>query len=286
MRFRTASPKILSTPRESHLVKKTSIGVFGGSGFYRFLKEYEDLVVETPYGLPSAPLKLSTIGSRKVAFLPRHGEHHEYPPQVVPYRANLAAFKEVGVERVIGPCAVGSLKPNLKPGEFVICDQFVNFTSGRRDTYYDGPETTHISSADPYCPELRKLARDTARKLKLPIHFGGTVVVIQGPRFSTRAESKFFRKQGWDVINMTQYPEAVLARELEMCYVNISLVTDYDSGLEGDPKVKPVSHEAVIKIFNENIENLRKLITGMVEAMPEKRSCSCGSALEHARLKA
>jgi len=267
-------------------VKRATIGVFGGSGFYRFLKKYEELAVETPYGLPSAPLKLSSIGGRKVAFLPRHGEHHEFPPHTLPYRANLAAFKEVGVERVIGPCAVGSLKPKLKPGDFVICDQFVNFTTGRRDTYYDGPETTHISSADPYCPELRKLARDAARKLKLPFHYGGTVVVIQGPRFSTRSESRFFRKQGWDVINMTQYPEAVLARELEMCYANISLVTDYDSGLEGDPDVEPVSHEAVIKIFNENIENLRALITEMIGAMPEKRSCSCGTALEHARLKA
>ncbi|MDA4136551.1 MAG: S-methyl-5'-thioadenosine phosphorylase [Thaumarchaeota archaeon] len=267
-------------------MKRATIGVFGGSGFYRFLKKYVELTVDTPYGLPSAPLRLSTIGGRKVAFLPRHGDHHEFPPHALPYRANLAAFKEVGVERIIGPCAVGSLSPNLRPGDFVICDQFVNYTTGRRDTFYDGPETTHISSADPYCPELRELARDAAKRLKLPFHYGGTVVVIQGPRFSTRAESRFFRKQGWDVINMTQYPEAVLARELEMCYANISLVTDYDSGLEGDPKVKPVSHGAVIKIFNENIENLRALITEMIEAMPETRSCSCGTALEHARLKA
>lgn len=267
-------------------MKQASIGVFGGSGFYRFLKKYEELPIKTLYGPPSAPLKISKIGGRSVAFIPRHGENHEFPPHVLPYRANIAAFKEVGVERIIGPCAVGSLKPELKPGDLVICDQFVNFTTGRRDTFYDGPETTHISTADPYCPELRKLARDAAKELKLPFHYGGTVVVIQGPRFSTRSESRFFRSQGWDVINMTQYPEAALARELEMCYANISLVTDYDSGVEGDPKVKPVSHEQVIKIFNENIENLRALITEMVETMPEARSCSCGTALEHARLKA
>lgn len=267
-------------------MKRATVGVFGGSGFYKFLKDYQDVPVETPYGMPSANLKFSKIGRRSVVFLPRHGENHEYPPHVLPYRANVFAFRQAGVERVIGPCAVGSLKPELKPGEFVICDQFVNFTTGRRDTFYDGPETTHISTADPYCPELRAIAAETARSLNLPFHDRGTVVVIQGPRFSTRSESLFFRRQGWDVINMTQYPEAALARELEMCYVNISVVTDYDSGLEGDKSVKAVSHEQVIKTFNANMEKLRSLLAGMIEALPEKRSCSCGSALKHARLKA
>jgi 5'-methylthioadenosine phosphorylase len=279
-------PKILSTASHGRIVKPVTVGVFGGSGFYRFLKKYEELPLETQYGPPSSPLKISTVGGRRVAFIPRHGEHHEFPPHVLPYRANIAAFKEVGVERVVAPCAVGSLKPELKPGDLVICDQFVNFTTGRRDTFYDGPVTTHISTADPYCPELRKLARDAAKKLKLPFHYGGTVVVIQGPRFSTRSESRFFRNQGWDVINMTQYPEVSLARELEMCYVNISMVTDYDSGLEDDPKVQPVSHEEVVRIFNENIENLRALITELIRTIPSKRSCSCGTALAHARLEA
>ncbi len=267
-------------------MKRASIGVFGGSGFYRFLKKYDEVTLETPYGFPSSSVKVSKIGKRSVAFLPRHGEHHQYPPHMVPYRANTYALKELGVERVLGPCAVGSLSPSRKPGDLVICDQLVNLTSGRRDTFYDGPVTTHISSADPYCPELRKVAKETAGKLGLPLHYGGTVVVVQGPRFSTRAESRFFRRQGWDVINMTQYPEAILSRELEMCYANISLVTDYDSGLEGDPKVKPVSHEGVIRIFNENIENLRSLITEMVKAVPEKRSCPCATALTGARLTA
>ncbi len=267
-------------------MRRASLGVFGGSGFYKFLKDYEEIEVETPYGNPSSSLKFSTIGSRGIAFIPRHGENHQYPPHMVPYRANLAAFKQVGVERVIGPCAVGGLDPEKKPGEFVICDQFVNFTTGRRDTYYDGPETTHISAADPYCPELRSIAIEAAEKLGIAFHPRGTVVVIQGPRFSTRSESRFFRKQGWDVINMTQYPEVVLARELEMCYVNISLVTDYDSGLEGDPSVRPVSHEDVIKIFNQNLESLRSLIMEMIPRIPEKRSCGCGSSLEHARLSA
>jgi len=267
-------------------VKRATVGVFGGSGFYRFLKDFEEFQVDTQYGPPSASLKLSAVAGRKVAFLPRHGEHHEFPPHVLPYRANVSAFKQVGVERVIAPCAVGSLRPELKPGDLVICDQFVNFTTGRRDTFYDGPEATHISTADPYCPELRALAVKAATKLKLTHHDQGTVVVIQGPRFSTRSESRFFRKQGWDVINMTQYPEAALARELEMCYVNISMVTDYDSGLEGDPEAKPVSHEEVIKTFNANIENLRRLITEMIVSIPEERSCPCSTALTHARLKA
>ena len=205
---------------------------------------------------------------------------------MIKYRANLWAMKELGVTRVIGPCAAGSLQADVRPGDFVICDQFVDRTNGRKDTFYDGPVTTHISTADPYCPELRKIACESAERLGIPFHAGGTVVVIQGPRFSTKSESRFFRSQGWDVINMTQYPEVVLARELEMCYVNISLVTDYDSGLEGDPSVKPVSHEGVIKIFNQNLENLRRLIMDMVGEIPEKRSCACGTALENARLKA
>jgi 5'-methylthioadenosine phosphorylase len=278
--------KILSIQTRRLNVKRASIGIFGGSGFYKFLPKYDEVNVETPYGPPSSSLKLSSIDSKGVAFLPRHGEQHQFPPHMIPYRANIFAFKSVGVQRVMGPCAVGSLKPRRTPGEFVICDQFVHFTTGRHDTFYDGPETTHISSADPYCPELRKIARDAAKKLDLPMHYGGTVVVIQGPRFSTRAESRFFRRQGWDVINMTQYPEAILARELEMCYVNISLVTDYDSGLQGDPRVKPVSHEEVVRIFTQNNEKLRMLITEMVKTIPEKRSCDCGTALEHARLKA
>lgn len=265
-------------------MKKAEIGVFGGSGFYSFLEATDSLTVETPYGLPSAKITISKIGRRNVAFLPRHGVKHEYPPQSVPYRANLFAFKELGVERIIGPCAVGSLRPGVKPGDLVFCDQFVNFTSGRRDTFYDGPETTHISSADPYCPEMRKVGLRAARRLGLKFHSRGTVVVIQGPRFSTRAESSFFRKQGWDVINMTQYPEVVLARELEMCYMNISLVTDYDAGLEGDPSVRPVSHEEVIRVFNENMKKLRELIVEIVNTLPEKRGCGCGRALEHARL--
>ncbi len=265
---------------------KAEIGVFGGSGFYRFFKKASILKVETPYGLPSAPLTISRVAGKEVAFLPRHGIHHEFPPHMVPFRANMRAFKGLGVKRVIGPNAVGSLKPDVEPGDIVFCDQFVNFTSGRRDTFYDGPLTTHVSTADPYCPEMRKVGIEAAAKLGLKAHASGTVVVIQGPRFSTRAESRFFSGQGWDVINMTQYPEVVLARELEMCYLNIALATDYDAGLEGNPEVKPVSHEDVLRVFNKNIGRLKELVGEIVKGLPEKRSCGCGSALGNARLSA
>jgi 5'-methylthioadenosine phosphorylase len=265
---------------------RAEIGVFGGSGFYKFSKTAKGISVKTPYGKPSAGITFSEVEGKRVAFMPRHGVHHEYPPQVVPYRANLYAFKSVGVSRIIAPNAVGSLRPEIGPGDLVFCDQFVNFTSGRKDTFYDGPLTTHVSTAQPYCPQMRKVAFEAAETLGLHFHRTGTVVVIQGPRFSTKAESKFFAKQGWDVINMTQYPEVVLAREKELCYLNISLVTDYDAGLEGDPTVKPVSHGEVIRVFNRNIENLRKLIAQIVKRLPRDRTCDCGSALEHARLTA
>lgn len=263
---------------------RAEVGVFGGSGFYSFFKDAKRIPVVTRYGKPSARVTLSTIGDRKVAFLPRHGVHHEYPPHTVPYRANVVAFKKLGVSRIIAPNAVGSLKGDIRPGDLVFCDQFVNFTSGRKDTYYDGPETTHVGMAEPYCPEMRRVAVEAADRLGVRYHGKGTVVVIQGPRFSTKAESRFFSGQGWDVINMTQYPEVVLAREQEMCYLNISLATDYDVGLEGDPTVKPVSHEEVIKVFNENMGKLRDLIVEIVKRLPAERSCDCGTALKNARM--
>ena len=265
---------------------KAEIGVFGGSGFYSFSGRSRGTLLKTPYGKPSAKVMVSDVQGRKVAFIPRHGVHHEFPPHMVPYRANIYAFKMLGVSRIVAPNAVGSLRADVAPGDLVFCDQFVNFTSGRKDTFFDGPETTHVSAAHPYCPQMREVAVEAAGALGLKFHREGTVVVIQGPRFSTKAESRFFTKQGWDVINMTQYPEAVLAREQELCYLNISLVTDYDAGLEGDPTLKPVSHEEVIRVFNRNLENLRKLITEIVKHTPRERTCDCGSALEHARLSA
>jgi 5'-methylthioadenosine phosphorylase len=263
-------------------VAKAEVGVFGGSGFYSFLEDVEEIEVETPYGKPSAPLTVGEVGGKRVAFLPRHGRDHELPPHEIPYRANVWAMKELGVRRVIGPNASGALKADLELGEFVVCDQFVDRTSGRVDTFYDGPETTHVSAADPYCPELRRLLVDTAGELGIKARDGGTVVVIQGPRFSTRAESKWFQAMGWDAINMTAYPEGYLARELELCYANISMVTDHDVGVEGSP---PVSHEQVVSIFNENNEKLRELLFAVIPRIdPPSEEHPCTTALRGARL--
>jgi 5'-methylthioadenosine phosphorylase len=260
-----------------------TIGVFGGSGLYRLLDDVEHKEVGTPYGKPSDAIAIGTVAGRRVAFLPRHGSGHTIPPGAINYRANLWALKELGVERVIAPAAVGSLQPPIKPGDFVVCDQFIDRTCGRPDSYFmEGPRVAHLSPADPYCPQLRPLAVEIGREQGVEMHDGGIVVVIQGPRFATRAESRWYGAQGWKVINMTQYPEVVLARELEMCYVNIALVTDYDAGLEGDPTVSAVSVADVISAMSSNNERVRNLILTMIERMPADRSCSCGETMKRA----
>jgi 5'-methylthioadenosine phosphorylase len=258
---------------------QAEIGVFGGSGFYSLLEDAREHRISTPYGAPSAPVMVGDIGGRTVAFLPRHGGAHQYPPHVINFRANVWAMKQLGVSRIIGPNACGSLQPDVKPGDFVICDQFVDRTWGRKDTFYDGPITTHVSSADPYCPTMRDVAVRTAAELSIVAHPTGTVVVIQGPRFSTRAESKWFASQGWEVINMTQYPECYLARELEICYCNISLITDHDAGAEG---IDPVTNDEVVRVFNENNAKVRELLYAMIPALPRERSCPCATALKGA----
>ncbi len=257
------------------------VGVIGGSGFYSLLEGAREVAVDTPYGAPSGPLTIGEVRGRAVAFVPRHGVKHQFPPHRVPYRANLWALKEAGVERVLGPCAVGSLQAGVKIGHFVVCDQLVDRTSGRDLTFYDGPETTHITFADPYCESMRPVIVDRARGAGLPLHDRGTIVVIEGPRFSTRAESRLYAAAGWEVINMTQVPEAQLARELELCYANISLVTDYDVGVAGE--VEPVSHEDVVRVFGENVGRLRDLLFDVIEDVPEERTCGCGTALANAR---
>jgi len=215
--------------------------------------------------------------------LPRHGKKHQYPPHQINYRANLFAFKKLGVERIIAPCAVGSLKPKIKPGDFLICDQFIDRTKGRFDTFFNGPKVAHISMAEPYCPELRKIAIKSCQKLKIPFHKKGRVVIIQGPRFSTKAESRYFAKFS-DIINMTQYPEVVLARELKMCYLNISLVTDYDVGLKGRADIKPVTTQEVIRIFKKNNQKVKVLILEMIKNIPTQRKCKCSYYLKEAFL--
>lgn len=256
------------------------LGIFGGSGFYSLLDNAEVIQRETPFGMPSSPVTVGTIGRQEVAFIARHGLQHELPPHKIPYLANLYAFKELGVSRVIAPSAVGSLKKEIEPGHFLIPDQFVNFTH-REDTFFNEMPVTHVSAADPYCPELRRVIIDIAKSLNLVVHEKGTVIVVNGPRFSTRAESMHYSSLG-DVINMTQYPEVILAREMEMCYANISLVTDYDAGLK-DASVKPVSAQDVGEKFKENNERLRRLIFDCIPNVPAARDCNCKNALENAR---
>ena len=257
------------------------LGVLGGSGFYSFLDDVEEVEVETPYGAPSAPVAIGEVGGKRVAFLPRHGREHELPPHRIPYRANVWALRELGVRRVLGPCASGALRGELALGEFVVCDQYVDRTSGRPDTFYDGPETTHVSAADPYCPELRRLLVQTAGELGITVRDGGTVVVIQGPRFSTRAESAWFQAMGWDVINMTAYPEGHLARELELCYATVAMVTDYYVGVEGS---EPVSAERVMQVFQQNNERLRELLFAVIPKIGPQADDVCASALRGARM--
>jgi 5'-methylthioadenosine phosphorylase len=202
----------------------------------------------------------------------------------VNYRANVWAMRELGVRRIIGPSAVGSLRPGLQPGEVVICDQFVDRTRGRADTFYPGPEVVHISAADPYCPELRGLAAATASSLAITHHETGTIVVVQGPRFSTRAESRWFSRMGWDVVGMTQYPEVILARELEICYLGLSLVTDYDVGVDGLPDVGPVQAQDVTRVLEANISRVRQLLSALIPKIPEAPGCECQRALRAARM--
>lgn len=258
------------------------IGVFGGSGFYSLLEDAEERKISTPYGKSSSLVRIGKISGRDVAFLARHGDKHEYPPHKVPFKANIWAMRELGVKRIVTTTACGSLKREIKPGDFVIPNQFVNFTR-REDTFHNGPETVHISSDEPYCPELRKILFETANKNNLNIHPNGTVVVIQGPRFSSRAESGFFKNCGFDIINMSQYPEVVLARELEICYAAISIVTDYDVGLHDDPSIQPVRAQDYLAVFAQNVEKVKKLIHDVIPEIPDERNCICAKALEGAK---
>lgn len=245
---------------------KAEVGVFGGSGFYSLLEDVREVKVDTPYGSPSDSVFLATVKGRKVAFLPRHGRNHTLPPHMINYRANVWAMRSLGVQAIISPCAAGSLQTHVEPFHFVVCDQFVDRTNGRKDTFYDGPIVTHISPADTYDPLLRKLAIETIREHGITCHETGTVVVIQGPRFSTKAESKWFHDAGWEVINMTQYPEAYLCRELGMGVVNISLITDYDSGVHAGTEA--VNAHDVLEVFKSNSEKIKKVVLDLIGKLP------------------
>lgn len=257
------------------------IGVLGGSGFYEFLTDATPRVVTTPYGDPSAPIVEGNIGDQPVVFLARHGLHHEFPAHRVNYRANLWALREAGVERVLSPCAVGSLRADVHPGEFVVLDQVVDRTWGRDDTYCDGPELHHVGFADPYCPTLASALGAATRGRGITVHDGATVVVIKGPRFSSRAESTWYRAQGWDVINMTQYPETALARELGLCFGGLALVTDYDTGVDDAPEIEAVGMESVLAVLRANVDKVRGVLTDAITALSAsgERTCRCREGL-------
>jgi 5'-methylthioadenosine phosphorylase len=242
------------------------LGVIGGSGFYTFFdSDVRDITMDTPYGRPAAPITVGTIGEHEVAFLPRHGAEHEYSAHTVPYRANMWALRTLGVRRVLAPCAVGSLDPAHGPGAVVVPDQLVDRTNGRADTYFDSG-AIHVDFADPYCPTLR----DAVTGLPGVVD-GGTMVVIQGPRFSTRAESQWFASAGFTLVNMTGYPEAVLARELEICYTAIALVTDLDAGISAGEGVKAVD---VYAQFEKNMDLFKKLVREAIGRVALERSCT------------
>jgi 5'-methylthioadenosine phosphorylase len=237
-------------------------------------------VVDTPYGPPSDPVTIASVAGRPTAFLPRHGRDHRYPPHRIPYRANLWALRSLGVRQILAPCAVGGLRPELGPGAFVVPDQLIDRTSGRVQTYYD-EGAVHVNFADPYCPAGRHTVLASAGRAGLDITDGGTMVVIEGPRFSTRAESRWFTAIGGAVVNMTGHPEAVLARELALCYTAIALVTDLDAGVEGE---HGVTQEEVFRVFAENTERLRGVLLDAVVKLPTERTCPCGHALDGLKL--
>jgi 5'-methylthioadenosine phosphorylase len=257
------------------------IAVIGGTGVYdpEIVENAREVKVYTPFGAPSDIVTLGTYKGRKVAFIPRHGKGHQIPPHRINYKGNIWALKELGVRQIVASSAVGSLRKDYAPGDFVITDQFIDRTKGRPDTFYEGGRLCHISSADPICPQLHDFFVDHARKLGLRVHPTGTYVCVQGPRFSTRAESKLFRQWGADLVGMTLYPECVLAREAEICYVSVAMVTDYDVWAE-----KPVSTQEILETLQENSANFKRLIMEALPRIPEERTCGCGEALKTALL--
>jgi len=278
----SAAPRSDNPPAEG---PRADYGVIGGSGFYDFFEDAERVTVETPYGEPSDDVVIGSVAGRRVAFIARHGQGHRFPPHKVNYRANLWALRSVGVRQVLAPCAVGSLRAEAGPGTIVVPEQVVDRTWGRDHTYYDviGP-VVHVDIADPYCPTLRRAAVGAAGDAGVEVVDGGTLVVINGPRFSTRAESLMHQQAGWSIVGMTAMPEAALARELAMCFTTIALVTDYDTGVDGG---EAVTHESVLAVFAQNVDRLKGVIGDIITALPDPGTtpeCRCRQALDGLRL--
>ena len=259
------------------------IAIIGGTGVYDpgLLKNKKEIKIHTPYGAPSDFITIGNYARKRIAFIPRHGKGHKIPPHKINARANIWALRHLGVTRILAPSAVGSMKMQLKPGHMAISDQFVDFTKSRQYSFYDGSEVYHVSTADPFCKELRNFAIKSAKSLKLKVHNKATYVCIEGPRFSTRAESRFFKDYvKADIIGMTVVPECVLAREAEICYLSIATITDYDVWAD-----KPVRTKEVIETIQKNVTNTRKLLSELISKIPlQRKRCECGKALENAKL--
>jgi 5'-methylthioadenosine phosphorylase len=260
---------------------QAEIGVIGGSGFYTFLDGATEVIVDTPFGPPSDPVVVGEVSGRRVAFVPRHGRDHRFPPHRIPYRANLWALRSLGVRQVLAPSAVGSLTSSYGPGTLAVPDQVVDRTRSRPSTFYDEGGAVHVPFADPYCPAGRAAVISAARSSGWIPAGSGTLVVIEGPRFSSRAESQWFAAQGWTLIGMTGLPEAALARELALCYTTIALVTDTDAGVE---EGEGVTHAEVLEVFGENVGRLRGVVAAAIERLPADRDCPCPDALDGIKL--
>jgi len=258
---------------------QAEIGIIGGTGLYdpRLLKNVEEVTVETPYGKPSDSITVGELAGKCVAFLPRHGKKHTIRPTDINVRANIFALKKLGVKRILAPSTVGSLREEYHPGEIVFCDQFIDRTTRREQSFYTENKVCHISVAEPMCPELRQNLIAVAKNMGIKMHETGTYVCIEGPRFSTKAESKMYRQWGANVVGMTLVPECVLAREAEICYASISTVTDYDVW-----KDHPVCVDDIVKIMKTNIENVKRIIAETVAKLPNECACKCNEALKGA----
>ena len=259
------------------------IGIFGGTGIYdsEMLQDSKEITIETPYGKTSDRITIGDLNGKKIAFMPRHGKKHSIPPHMINYCANIWAFKELGITRIISPSAVGSLKEEIKPGDFVLPTQFIDFTKSRRNSFSEDGRVIHISVADPFCPELQEIVSSAAKNQDVPLHKDCTYTCIDGPRFSTKAESRFYKSTGADIIGMTLVPECQLAREAQICYVSIATVTDYDVWAE-----KPVTAKEVMGTLSKNVQITKKLLVELVNNMSDdfttKRTCSCEKALTEA----
>jgi len=259
--------------------QKAEIGIFGGTGIYDsgLLQDSKEITIDTPYGKTSDSITIGFFQDRNIAFIPRHGKKHTIPPHLINFRANIWAFKELGIQRIIAPSAVGSLKEEIKPGNFALPSQFLDFTKSRKGSFSDDGKVIHISMAEPFCPELQKTVLKVAQKKTITMHNDCTYVCVEGPRFSTKAESKLFKSIGADIVGMTLVPECQLAREARMCYVSISMVTDYDVWAE-----KPVTAKKVMETLSSNVEKTKEMLTVLIKEIPQTRNCLCEEALTEA----